>query len=95
MSNKEVKEQLSSLIDHFNNGGLDFNATDIKAIECLLEENKRLKQQLNQKNKVIEETKDIIQNLDELQCTDGFKCPYFDYSHKEEILNILNDGSDK
>ena len=45
MTTKESVEQLNSLIEHFNNGGNDFNATDIEAIQCLLKEN----QELNQK----------------------------------------------
>lgn len=28
MNYKECKEQLEGLIEHFNNGGRDFNATD-------------------------------------------------------------------
>lgn len=40
MNSKECEDQLKSLIEHFKNGGLDFNATDIKAIEHLLLENK-------------------------------------------------------
>lgn len=43
MNIKESIEQLQSLIEHFNNGGLDFNATDIAAIKCLLNENQELK----------------------------------------------------
>lgn len=43
MKVKESIEQLQSLIEHFNNGGLDFNATDIAAIKCLLNENQKLK----------------------------------------------------
>ena len=45
MTTKESVEQLNSLIEYFNNGGNDFNATDIEAIQCLLKEN----QELNQK----------------------------------------------
>lgn len=36
MNYKECKEQLEGLIEHFNNGGLDFNATDIIAIKKML-----------------------------------------------------------
>ena len=42
MTTKESVEQLNSLIEHFNNGGNDFNATDIEAIQCLLKENQEL-----------------------------------------------------
>ena len=44
MTTKENIEQLKSLIEHFNNGGNDFNATDIEAIKFLLKENQELKQ---------------------------------------------------
>lgn len=36
MNYKECKEQLEGLIEHFNNGGRDFNATDIIAIKKML-----------------------------------------------------------
>ena len=42
MKVKESIEQLNSLITHFNNGGLDFNATDIEAIKCLLNKRQKL-----------------------------------------------------
>ena len=52
MKVKESVEQLNSLITHFNNGGLDFNATDIEAIKCLLNKRQKLisylKEQINQ-----------------------------------------------
>lgn len=44
MTTKKSIEQLKSLIEHFNNGGNDFNATDIEAIQCLLKENQALKE---------------------------------------------------
>lgn len=46
MNIEESIEQLKSLIEHFNNGGNDFNATDIDAIKILLKENQKLKKQL-------------------------------------------------
>ena len=45
MSEKECLTQLISLIEHFNNGGLDFNATDIVAIKYLLSKNEQLKKE--------------------------------------------------
>lgn len=39
MTSKECEEQLNSLIEHFNNGGMDINATDIEAVKHLLLEN--------------------------------------------------------
>lgn len=44
MAYEKSIEQLKSLIEHFNNGGNDFNATDIEAIKYLLKENQKLKQ---------------------------------------------------
>ncbi len=49
MSIKESIIQLNSLIEHFGNGGNDFNATDVVAIKNLLEENKQLKAELKNK----------------------------------------------
>ena len=42
MNINECIEQLNSLLEHFENGGNDFNATDVIAIKNLLEENKKL-----------------------------------------------------
>ena len=44
MTREEYIQQLDSLIEHFNNGGLDFNATDILAIKKLLEQNQKYKE---------------------------------------------------
>lgn len=62
MSSKECEEQLKSLIEHFKNGGLDFNATDIKAIEHLLLEN-RIQQDTIKKQK--QENKELHNRIDE------------------------------
>lgn len=45
MSIEESIVQLNSLIEHFGNGGSDINATDIIAIEVLLEKNIELTKQ--------------------------------------------------
>lgn len=42
MNIKESIEQLNSLIEHFENGGLDFNVTDVAAIKCLLNNRQEL-----------------------------------------------------
>lgn len=57
MNSNEAKIQLNSLIEHFKHGGLDFNATDISAIEILLDENKKYKEVINKVIKYIEENK--------------------------------------
>ena len=51
MNSNEAKIQLNSLIEHFKQGGLDFNATDISAIEILLDENKKYKETINKAKK--------------------------------------------
>lgn len=62
MSSKECEEQLKSLIEHFKNGGLDFNATDIKAIEHLLLENKIQQDTIKTQKCVINNLSDRITN---------------------------------
>lgn len=62
MNSKECEEQLKSLIEHFNNGGLDFNATDIKAIEHLLLENKIQQDTIKTQKCVINNLSDRIKN---------------------------------
>ena len=62
MNSKECEEQLKSLIEHFKNGGLDFNATDIKAIEHLLLENKIQQDTIKTQKFVINNLSDRIKN---------------------------------
>lgn len=62
MNSKECEEQLKSLIEHFKNGGLDFNATDIKAIEHLLLENKIQQDTIKTQKCVINNLSDRIKN---------------------------------
>ena len=57
MTTKENIEQLKSLIEHFNNGSNDFNATDIEAIKFLLKENQELKEKVNKLEILIESLK--------------------------------------
>lgn len=52
MTYEESIEQLKSLIEHFNNGGNDFNATDIEAIKYLLKENQNLRADYGNKSQV-------------------------------------------
>lgn len=88
MTTKESIEQLKSLIEHFNNGGNDFNATDIEAIQFLLKENQELKGELelyengvyfssevDEKDRLIDELKEKL---------DKYENPikYFKYANK-------------
>lgn len=52
MAYEESIEQLKSLIEHFNNGGNDFNATNIEAIKYLLKENENLRADYGNKSQV-------------------------------------------
>ena len=52
MAYEESIEQLKSLIEHFDNGGNDFNATDIEAIKYLLKENENLRADYGNKSQV-------------------------------------------
>lgn len=65
MNSRECEEQLKSLIEHFKKGGLDFNATDIKAIEHLLLENKIQQDTIKQQKSVINNLSDRIANAKE------------------------------
>ena len=62
MNSRECEEQLKNLIEHFKNGGLDFNATDIKAIEHLLLENKIQQDTIKTQKCVINNLSDRINN---------------------------------
>lgn len=73
MNSNEAKIQLNSLIEHFKHGGLDFNATDISAIEILLEENQKYKEE---KRLILKDTKEWI------ACAKNEKLEG-DYTHKQ------------
>lgn len=64
MNSKECEEQLNSLIEHFNNGGLDFNATDIEAIKHLLLENQIQHNEIKQRNELIETVRRNVELVD-------------------------------
>ena len=83
MNSKECEEQLKSLIEHFKNGGLDFDATDIKAIEHLLLENKIQQDIIKKKN---QENKELHNKIDKAikYIHDIFCC-----IHDEELLDFL------
>ena len=62
MNSNEAKIQLNSLIEHFKHGGLDFNATDISAIEILLEENKKYKEVINELRNYLKTRVEVCDN---------------------------------
>lgn len=86
MTTKENIEQLKSLIEHFNNGGNDFNATDIEAIKFLLKENQELKKQL----KPDYYTKGLEGTLKEYQ-----EIMTKFYTQQKEFIKWLEDGIEK
>ena len=55
MSEKEVIEQLESLIEAWYLKEADLNQTDINAIRSLLQENQQLNEKLKQRDEVIDE----------------------------------------
>lgn len=67
MNYKECKEQLEGLIEHFNYGGRDFNATDIIAIKKMLSKIQKLKEVID---KAILELANIDGNLSNSQLSD-------------------------
>ena len=87
MNSNESKIQLNSLIEHFKHGGLDFNATDISAIEILLDENKKYKEVINKAIKYIEENKQHEYR------NGNFNEYYLELNEKEmtELLDILKE----
>lgn len=81
MSSKECEEQLNSLIEHFNNSGLDFNATDIEAIKHLLLENTMQHNQINYLKEQLQQSDEIIENAIE-------KLSFIDDTLEKDILNV-------
>lgn len=61
---EESIEQLKSLIEHFNNGGSDFNATDIEAIKYLLKQSKKQKEVIDIFLNKIDKNKMLLNNPD-------------------------------
>ena len=59
MTREECIQQLDSLIEHFHNGGSDFNATDVLAIKKILEQNQKYKEVFDKLKKLIEEKQEI------------------------------------
>lgn len=77
MSEKEALEQLDSLIEAWNLKETDINQTDINAIKFMLKENQKLKEQLKQRDEVIDEAIRYIKRHDE------------NYEAQQEELDIL------
>lgn len=98
MNSNEAKIQLNSLIEHFKHGGLDFNATDISAIEILLEENQKYKEVINKAIALLEDDNicaDIRRNkpIDDNRGLPFPKC-IVEYGVEKELLDILKEVED-
>lgn len=85
MKVKESIEQLNSLITHFNNGGLDFNATDIEAIKCLLNKRQKLISYLKERENKLQ--KKVVYYEKQLKGTERNTFYYNSYVKKIHKLN--------
>ena len=61
MSEKEALEQLDSLIEAWDFKEADINQTDINAIKFILQKNQKLKEQLKQKDEVIDKVIELLE----------------------------------
>lgn len=84
MNSVKCEKQLKSLIEHFKNGGLDFNAADIEAIEHLLLENEMYHNTIKKKNKVIDKAVEYVNK----HIKDDYYCRKNDYLINN-LLQIL------
>lgn len=92
MSEKEVIEQLESLIEAWYLKEADLNQTDINAIRFLLQENQRLKEQLKQKDEAIDE---IIKFINEETIEDNVNgCGYIIKGIWDDVLGLDHQYSD-
>lgn len=62
MNREESIQQVESLIEAWNLKEADLNQTDINAMKLLLEGNQQLKEQLKQRDEVIDEIANLIEN---------------------------------
>ena len=84
MNEKECLTQLISLIEHFNNGGLDFNATDIVAIKYLLSKNQKYKEVIDKVSSQIK----LYGKYNGEKCIRGFSMMTADFN---KLLDILKE----
>lgn len=62
MNEREIIEQLESLIEAWQLDEADLNQTDINAIKGMLDKNKKLKNQLEASEKAIKEARELIKS---------------------------------
>ena len=91
MSEKEVIEQLESLIEAWYLKEADLNQTDINAIRSLLQENQQLKEKLKQRDEVIDRAKKQTHFIDEQLKKYVTLIPSKEIA---DLLDILNNKGD-
>lgn len=100
MNSKECEKQLQSLIEHFNNGGQDFNTRDVEAIKHILLENQLQHDKINElkiKLSAREEiNKNAIERLESLIIFWKKYNPVDNHMQVEQfngVIDILNGGT--
>lgn len=78
----ESIEQLKSLIEHFNNVGNDFNATDIETIKYLLKQSKKQKEVIDKAIEYIETESCFLEDNE------------YELFNKKKLLDILKEVSE-
>lgn len=89
MNEKEVIEQLESLIEAWQLDEADLNQTDINAIKKMLDKNKQLKEQLEISEKARKEAIDKLKKWGEEPDYDMYM-KIKEYKEHKEILDILD-----
>lgn len=92
MDYEESMEQLKSLIEHFNNGGSDFNATDIEAIKYLLKQSKKQKEVIDNAIEYVEWNKDKAKFDNNTKEYDNYT--FLNEENIDELLDILKEVSE-
>ena len=96
MSEKEALEQLDSLIEAWDLKDADINQTDINAIKFILQKNQKLKEQLKQRDEVIDKIGKIIDTANCRYMTSGkVYVNSFCLSDLYKILNQSKGGNDE
>lgn len=95
MNEKEVIEQLESLIEAWQLDEADLNQTDINAIKKMLDKNKQLKEQLEASEKARKEAIELLEKHLETKCYGNHKYELFSREYLEELLKILDLDIDK
>lgn len=88
MNEKEVIEQLESLIEAWQLDEADLNQTDINAIKKMLDKNKQLKEQLEESEKARKEAIEFINDKSDKGYNFGWILQNEEIDKLLEILDI-------